>query len=197
MITPELKAYVEGEIKKGVSRETIMSSLVANGWTAADVAEMFSVLSAPAKIPQSPMQHLVVPQAYVKRTASKGRKIFFAALVFVLLVVAGGGAYAYYSGFFVSLPQLTSEALDNARAATGGNYDTTIRIDLSENKEAFDGLEMFVGSMDSDQIRLTMKGSYDVSDPESLQSATTVSADIGAFLLVLKLDWLIALFTPS
>src|SRR6185369_13399732 len=86
-----------------------------------------------SNMPQSMMQQKA--QA-AKPKSGVGKKIFFTILILILLAAAEGGAYAYYTGVFVSLPTLTSQALDAARTMKSGTFDTTMNIDFSGMQSA-------------------------------------------------------------
>jgi hypothetical protein len=114
----------------------------------------------------------------------KNKKIFFVILVLILLVLASGGAYAYYSGVFVTLPSLTSEAIDGAKVATSATYDTTISIDFSEIKSMTSSVSSLLSpSLSANKIIVTTKGSYDVSDKNNPKSSSVISVDLGALSL--------------
>lgn len=124
------------------------------------------------------------PVSYQPSVKSKAKKIFSIIIVLILISVAGGGAYAYYTGVFVSLPALASQSIDSARAANSASYDTTIDIDYSGVKDISGSLDqLLTGSINSKKMSLTVKGSYDISDPKNTKSSTVVSASIGLFSL--------------
>lgn len=212
MITPELKSFVEGEIKRGTSRETIRQELLKNGWNEQDVGEAFAVVGGPeqAVMPSVPgktapeptiiephrQNQFIEPQVYTVEQPAKmepattagatgaaekprsHKKLFMGVAALVLVLLSGGGAYAYYSGMFLPMPRLLMEAFDGARTAKGASYDATVAISLP--KSALEGLSMLSGGITSGQLSLGVKGGYDISDPENVKSANVITLDLGS-----------------
>jgi len=89
----------------------------------------------------------------------------------IILGALGGGAYAYYTGAFVSLPSLVSESMDSTKSATSATYDTTISVDFSEIKSITSSISSLLSpSLSANKIIVTAKGSYDVSDKNNTKS---------------------------
>ena len=173
MINDELLGYIRQQLSKNVSKEIISSNLKSQGWTDADVNEAFGTL-IPMSTPIAP-----IPPSPIVKPTRRSKKIIFIILALVLLGVLGGGVYAYYSGVFVSLPSLASQAIDSARAAKSANYDITVSVDLSGINTS--GIsQMFSGGFNSKQISLTSKGSYDSSDSENFKGSSTISFNAGS-----------------
>lgn len=183
MINDELLGYIRQQLSLNVSKEIISSNLKSQGWTDADVNEAFAaIVPMPA--------NMITPKPVSFDTSGvainssqpvhkKWKKIVYIILVFILLGALGGGAYAYYLGVFVSLPSLTSQAIDSARSAKSANYDITLSADLSGINT--DGIsQMFPGVINLKQFSLTSKGSYDSSDSENFKGSSVVSANIGS-----------------
>ncbi|MFZ2149548.1 MAG: hypothetical protein WAV15_00065 [Minisyncoccia bacterium] len=204
MITKELLDYVRGELQKGKTREEINQTLIAGGgWTAEDLNEVFlktvatgdTIISPIA--PSAPATSFVPPGygapvgSAVKsapiepaNSGHKHTKLLVGIIALILIVAGAGGAYGYYSGFFISLPRLTAEALSSAKDAKSATYDTTINIDFSESKEVSDSLQLFAEGMSGiNQVNVTVKGAYDISDKENTKGTTAFSASLGAMSL--------------
>jgi hypothetical protein len=210
MITPELLEYMRMEVAKGKTREEINRALVSGGgWSEDDLSEAFKkivpmqkmdsrtiTLVSPAVAPATP--NIIQPQnqfsniepATIKppvdpipnQPVKESKKIFFIILIIILLGILGGGAYAYYSGVFVSLPRLTSQAIDSARAAHSANYDITANVDLSEFQDITSELsQLFSSGIGSQQLSFTGKGSYDNSDPNNSKSSSVISVNMDSF----------------
>ena len=203
MINNELLGYVKQQLSISVPKEIITSNLKQQGWTDEDVNEAFLAISiqSVAPVPSAPLppniaqpvqpQQFQQPtQAEVKAsvlenpiTASthKKAKIFLAITILFLLGI-GGGAYAYYSGVFVSLPTLASKAIGNIRTINGANFDTTISVDLSEAQDVTKGAQqMFSGTIFPSTISFTTKGAYDFSDTKNKKVDSAFSIDAGSF----------------
>ena len=186
MITPELQSYVKGELGRGVSREAIRDSLLKNGWAAEDVEQVFTA-TAPSFVPPVAVAELEPgTQPMASRPdakfhwSSKKTKILIA--IVVLLFIAGGGAYAYYSGLFISSPQqLVFGSIKNVRNAKTVQYDTTVVMDWSELKDGLEGAaSMFAGGLDVRELRLTAKGAYDHSDAKNFKNFLAISVAAGS-----------------
>src|SRR3989344_2432179 len=185
MINDQLVGYIRQQLSLKVSKEVITGNLKKAGWTDADLSEAFAIVAPTPtlmSVPVSPIASTLTPNIY--NQPAKSKKIFPVICVVLLLGALGSGAYAYYSGFFVSLPSLTSEAIDSARATTTGSYDVTLNIDLSEMKDITSGLsQMLAPGIISNQISLTGKGSYDVTDSQNKKSASNIFVDMGGLSL--------------
>src|SRR3989344_9151455 len=120
MITPELQSYVKGELGRGVSREAIRDSLLKNGWAAEDVEQVFPAAAPSFVPPVVSAAHPEFARAAVSGTDVKPRgshkKTIAIIAIIALVIIGGGGAYAYYSGLFISSPQqLVSKSITNIR----------------------------------------------------------------------------------
>ncbi|MFA5841185.1 MAG: hypothetical protein WC847_02860 [Candidatus Paceibacterota bacterium] len=214
MINDQLVGYIRQQLSLKVSREEITTNLKSTGWNDADVAEAFSAIglvSVPASMSTPPVVSLgasgfVPPQSEFSNKVeniaeqthnnlpsspvSKSKKIFYIILVFIFFGLAGGGVYAYFAGFFVSLPSLTSQAIDSARIATSATYDITASFDFSEVKDTLSGVSSF-GSLFSgvsdNKANFTTKGNYDNSDGKNIKSSTVVSFDLGKLSLAAEI----------
>ncbi len=180
MINEQIIAYIRQQLSQNVSREGITTNLKGSGWVDEDITEAFNALSlavAPTPTSSSTINNSTEqPFSPLSSTSpiSKGKKIFGIVGLFLLLCLAGGGAYAYYSGMFVSLPSLTTQAFEKARATTSGGYDVTASVDFSEIK---DMINLFPSPLNSKKLSVTVKGSYDSGDPDNFKSSTVISLD--------------------
>ncbi len=93
MINQQLLNYIKQQLQRGVDREKIKNSLLANGWQETDINEAFvfinssNLQSSPEKIPS---QQFSAPSQQPKRKKNKA----LLAIIFVIgLLVVSGGAY--------------------------------------------------------------------------------------------------------
>ena len=110
MINDQLLRYVKQQLSLNVSKEVIFTNLKSQGWTDADINEVFTVITpvtAPTSAPTSSsvvdMVTPNIPQSptdFSNTAHTKSKKLFSIILILVLLGLVGGGAYAYYAGFF-------------------------------------------------------------------------------------------------
>src|SRR3989344_837007 len=168
MINEQLASYIREQLSLKTPKEIISGNLKEAGWSEVDISEAFNPAEPRPVMPSSP--HV----SFFK----KNKKILSIVSVLVLLCLAGGGAYAYYSGAFLSLPALTGEAIESARKAKSASYDTTVNIDFSGIKDGMGGLTELFGA--TKQISITSKGSYDGSDPKNFKNSSVVSVDLGS-----------------
>jgi|GEM_PF-2174237 hypothetical protein len=205
MTNDELLGYVRQQLTLKVSKEAITANLKSAGWNDADVNEAFAIVTPPLSVPMHPpvspavsvaTPNIIQPQTNLQNTItpataqeqsvnpslpaekSKSKKIFAAVLILVLIGLAGGAAYAYYSGFFVSLPMLASQAIDSARAAKTGTYDVTVNADFSGLKNSGSLLSLIPGAAGS--LSFTSKSSYDSRDPANFKDVAVISASLGS-----------------
>lgn len=204
MINNQLLDYIKQQLSLNISRETITSNLKSVGWTEEDISEAFRTiipLSTSVSVPSTPtisptispgVSNVAKPEIkteFLKAKSKKG-KVFAVILVLILLVLASGGAYAYYSGAFVSLPGLVSESIGNLKVTTSATYDTTVSIDFSGVQSLVSGVGQMlpgIGLTPSSKFIITTKGSYDVSDKNNPKSLAVISADFGTLSLAAEL----------
>jgi len=107
MVNQQLLDYIKQQLQRGVSKEQIKSSLIANGWQAQDVDEAFAFIQNPANhsqsvppptqtIPSLPGATAIFSQAWViykQRLGTFLGVIIIPMLIMVVLiaVLAGGG----------------------------------------------------------------------------------------------------------
>lgn len=113
------------------------------------------------------------------KPAHKNRKVVSLVLALILIIIAGGGAYAYYSGAFVSLSSLTSGAMDKARSVTSVKYDVTLNVDIAEAEDVVAGLMPILGSS-ATKFRLTVTGATDMADTENPKNSSVISLNLGS-----------------
>jgi hypothetical protein len=195
MITPELEAYVQGELGRGASKESIRENLLKNGWATEDVEQVFAAISPSFVPPFVPPAHIEPGRAAVSGTDMKPhrthKKAIMISIAVLFLLLAGGGAYAYYSGSFLSLPSLAARSMANARDAKSASYDITVNVDFSELKDSGLGLGDMLGTgFNSKQFGITAKGQYDISDPDNFKNSLVVSVMSGSFAPELELRML-------
>ncbi len=190
MINDELLGYIRGQLSQKVPRESISANLRGAGWAESDIAEGFQAL-APAP---SPVMPSVVTPAPVSSPASsvfpiqpaytehkpKNMKIVVGIFVLLLVLAGGASAYGYYSGLFVNFPTLEKQAIENAHNAKTANFDATIDVDFSDIKsDSLGSLSMF--GINSKNLVLTTKGSYDVNDGNNPKVDMNLSLTLGTF----------------
>ena len=100
--------------------------------------------------------------------------------VAVLLVLAGGSAYAYTAGYLDSLFQspdkILHESLNTARLAKQVYADTTITIHTAANSTSTSSL---ASSFLPADITVTSKGNVDMADSANIKTSGTFSVDAG------------------
>ena len=211
MITNQLLDYIKRQMSIRASKETIINNLKLAGWLDADISEAFKII-VPEVTPVINLNNTVSPQVNttpnviqsakielqpisqpVDSTQSaisffRRKKLFLPIFIIILFILAGGGAYAFYSGFFVSLPGLFSESIDNIRTVSSITYDTTIDVDLSNIKKEAGLSSPFMGDIfNSDKVAITVKGSYDGFDENNKKNLTNITFNSGAFSLEAEL----------
>lgn len=159
MVTsPELIEYIKGARSRGVSDAAIAGVLKNNGWTDNDISEAYAALpkeilfTNPPPTPQqflseknSPPQHHGLPGVnYEKKPESK---IFrnLAILVIILLVLGGGGVFAYYNyEDILSTPEdKIVKSILSLQNISGVTTDTTLSL---KNKDG-DAIIQVEGSL--------------------------------------------------
>ena len=102
MVNQQLLDYIKQQLGQNVSKEQIKSSLLSNGWEAADIEQGFNAIFPQAStISSVPQQTINTP-----KSTHKNIKIFSIIFILILLGAIGGVVYAYYTGAFVSLSVL-------------------------------------------------------------------------------------------
>lgn len=169
MITTELVSFIKSEIIKGKSKEQIRGELLAGGgWSEGDIMEAFNSINPNSSpIPQSPIIH------------NKKSKIGIIISLIIVLVMLGGGAYAYMTGYFISLEKVTSSAFESMAQAKSSVFDVTFSLETfrnskeEENTDPLSSLNNLLGG----KVSITTKGFYDKSNPENLLAENTLFVD--------------------
>ena len=187
MINDQLLGYVKQQLSLKMEKEVIVGNLKSQGWTDADINEVFAAIIpivAPTPVPISPAVSGVMPKMAEPQSMPviKSKKTLSVILILILLGLTGGaGIYAYYSDIFISLPDLVSEATDNVRTIKSARYDANFNIDLSGMKYATGGLDsLFSFGVNPKQFNLTAKGSYDLSDSKNAKHSSVISVSLGS-----------------
>ncbi len=174
MTTPELLAYIRDEMGKGVPRENIEKVLTDTGWSPADVAEAFNVISSPVPITPVPMmtptptlmstQPTYSQPAYVAPVAHKS-KLWLYVSILILLVIGGGAGYAYYAGYLPTSKLSITEVTDNVFNATSVTYDLDLTI-IANHKEPQAETSSFLPGLDLNNIFFRSNGAVDMNSDD-------------------------------
>ncbi|MFA6397901.1 MAG: hypothetical protein WDK96_03625 [Candidatus Paceibacterota bacterium] len=134
-------------------------------------------LSQPAPLQATPFNSPINNQVSNPTILSTHKKSKVPLIIFILFLFAllGGGAYAYYSGIFLTFSDLTSKAIVNTRNTNSASFDTTIKVDYSEIKQFTN--QPLSEIMTPTQFSLTTKGAYDFSDSTNRKISTSLSLD--------------------
>lgn len=118
---------------------------------------------------------------YTLPTEPQSKKIIVLIVVLAAVVIGGGAAAAYFTGAFVSLPELTISSFDKARTATSGTYEATITLDTTNLSDRQDNVikEIVPVELDSKKIYITTQGAYDVSDNTSKKTVSKFDVESG------------------
>ncbi len=199
MANEELLGYVRKQLALNIPKETIAGNLKGAGWSDEDVNEVFAAIAPlPASAPSaSGVAIPVTPTAPVANAGpiafpvasavpfetphvSKSHKLASMIVVLIFLCLAGGAAtYAYYTGAFVSFPNLVGEAIDNAQSVTSSKYDVAFSIDLSELKDESTGIDLSALGIDSKKASFNIRGMSDMSDPKNVKNSAFLSFSMG------------------
>jgi len=206
MVTKELLDYIKLEMSGGKSFEIVKNTLLQNGWNNFDTEEARRLLGisltdstilkevppppSPATLNQPSVPNLQTTQVFSAPTTTtltpnkkkKGYKILIISLIIITLILAAGTAYAYYSGYFISLEKISSEAYKSIQSSTSSSFDTTISVELPTlNKTANSPLDFLSSEMLGKNLSLSAVGSYDIANPESYKLDTKLSLNAGTF----------------
>ena len=205
MVNGQLLSYIKEQLALNVPRDVIITNLKSQGWNETDVSEAFTALSMQNMPLENPIisnmspnqqigQNITQPNVdqmilgFLPKDNKKNKKWILIIMFFILFCLVGCGAYAYYSGVFLSLPSLTSKAIDNVKNTNSATYDTTINVDFSELKDIASGVnQMLAGVIAPTKISVTAGGSYDFSDTNNKKISSKVSVDGGIFSTILDL----------
>ncbi len=191
MINNQLLGYVKQQLSLNTTKNKIVTDLKSGGWNESDINEAFmyietSTMPKPNSVPpvvSGVMSNFTSSQVnFSDAPTHKSRKIIPIIIVLILLFLAGGVAgYAYYTGFFVTLPSLLSNLVDKTKTATTGlKYDVTVSVDFSEIKSAGTPLDSLSSiGINSKQFILKMNGSSDISDLKNPKFSSVLSFNLG------------------
>jgi len=100
MINQQILDYIKQQVRQGVSREQIKSSLMTNGWQSADVEEAFNLINAQGQLSQSDI---------AQQPKSFNKTALLAIIVIGVLVIGGGvmGYFAFIGGNKAVVPPTT------------------------------------------------------------------------------------------
>jgi hypothetical protein len=199
MINNQLLDYIKQELSLNISKDIIITNLKSQGWTDVDLNEAFATLFIVQQTPivptlqdiaslqqvqQNKKQTIINFKNYFFSFFSKNRKIFFIVVVLLFMGLISFGAYGYYSGMFISLPNLTSKAIDNIKNTNSATYDTTISIDFSEVKNFTDDISQFISeTVIPTKLSFTTKGAYDFLDVKNKKMSALISVNAGLFIV--------------
>lgn len=101
MINEQLSGYIRQQLTAGVSKEDITRVVLAAGWNPPDVNETFAAIEAVSTPPRAPSPVETPPVSIITQQTSPAP--FFKHLIpllavvgFVVLIIFGGVAYAYF-----------------------------------------------------------------------------------------------------
>jgi hypothetical protein len=105
-------------------------------------------------------------------------------IVLLLFLIAGGAAYGYFAGYFISMSAISNEAYNSIRNAKSVNFDTTISVDMNGVAQASNPVAMIadIGS----GISLTAKGAYDHINENDPKFTTALSIKAGIYEIGLE-----------
>lgn len=188
MINDQLLGYVRQQLSLKIERNLIIANLKGAGWNENDISEAFAVIfppTIPTSIPVSPISMVAPnvsqsPTYFSSAEHTKRKKILPVISILIVLCMAGGAAaYAYYTGVFVSLPNMVSESMDNTRDIKSGSYDIAVNIDFSELKDG--NVQISQSLFGPQKLSFSLKGYSDVSNSKNLKNSSIVSFDMNPF----------------
>lgn len=147
MVNPEIEKYVDTSLKTNMDVASIKRILVAAGWDPQDVDDSIAAVQNPGQraaepgaAMASPILATVAIKAEVGPKKSISKKILvIAGIVVLLLLVAGGVAFAFYKGILtfggISDAELMAKLPDNLQAINSATYEGTLQL-ASEPREA-------------------------------------------------------------
>lgn len=195
MANQELLNYLKQFLATGQGTEAAKKVLLGVGWSEADIdagiKELQSVSSQPAassiqgqsNVQQSPVGSFQ-PQAvnFHSQGAHTKKKIVF-VLIVTLLVLSGGGAYAYFYVLDTASPdEILTEAFSNFSAVKSLSGEATINLNIPQ-EPIFFGQMVADGSMDENKnfpvsVKLKAKGEFDVQNALKLKGSESIELDV-------------------
>ncbi len=129
---------------------------------------------------QQPAQPITQPNfSTVEPIKKSGKRWAVGVVVLLILLIGGGAAYASYAGYFTSLSTVTSKAFESARRATSASFDATLVVDISKASNGAALMRLLPGGAPQ-KFTVTTKGSYDLTDKETLKSNAVISFILGS-----------------
>jgi hypothetical protein len=175
MVTPELIQFVKSELAKGASKEAIIISLKANGWTSVDIDETFQAIN-PVNIPTNTVVNPIITSNIQNKQKPKFLKLGLVIVLPIILVL--GGALVYASGYIIPLENEFSKSVQASRDSKGSTFKFHTVVDASGLKSSN---ELIPGM--SNISTFDMNGSYDITDPKFIKSSVDFSFNSGTFEL--------------
>jgi len=132
MITPELVAYINKQLREGKAKEEIASVLRGQGWPEADLNEAFSRMDlsfVPPVAVRPPLSSFSPPasQPSVRGTDLKKQLLIILLALGVSLVGGGAAAYFYYS----QLPErIIAQMLEKSAQVKSEHYSGQADLEL-------------------------------------------------------------------
>ena len=167
MPNESLLTYIRERMAAGSPKDDIVKDLIANGWQIPDINAGFSALetSTVPSAPVTPAPAISVSMSVVNN-APKRNVLGIVAAVLAILLVGGGGFYAY-AMFFSAPPARTILERSIATLATAktfaGAATTTLSV-TARNVGALAGLGMASSSI-QEKIFVAGGGVFDISSP--------------------------------
>jgi hypothetical protein len=177
MIAPELKKYVIDATQAGIGKDAIQSQLLTAGWSVSEISRAFQEIEQPVVIGQvTPVfqNGSVGNFATTQKKSQSLKKIIIGFICLVILGLGGGGAYAYYTGYFVSPEKVSTQAFTAMKDTKSVSFDSTLTIDASDMKD------MIPAGL-SDKATMVIKGSYDLSNTDVPKFQGDVDMQSGMF----------------
>lgn len=123
----------------------------------------------------------IASQPTIPSSGSRTKKIVLTVMGVIMLIILGGGTYAYVSGYFTPLEKITSQALQATVSAKSASFDITTTIDTSDFLKTFDEntTSVLAQGFLSTKSSITVKGAYDLFDTNNKKFLSTVSINTG------------------
>jgi uncharacterized protein with FMN-binding domain len=122
MITPQLVAFIRGQLTAGVPQGTIRQSLISNGWAAQDIADAFANASPKASVIQAVVQH-----PFTHRKFALSLVFIIVSIVYVVWQNLGGGQSAITQTPGVGItPGQSYKAANDVLLQTLSNIGTSV-----------------------------------------------------------------------
>lgn len=182
MITQELIGYIRGELARGMSRESITTTLENQGWLDADITEAFTQIMQSVASPVAVEPAVIASPVFISNAEnvtvnSSPRKKFFLFGSIVLVILLGCGGYLYALGYFVTPSVLLTEALKDGQKDQKVVFDMTMDVDMSGFKIPKD--EAAPTDMFGTSLHIKNHSAIDGTDEKNMKAAMSFSFDAG------------------